>query len=236
MDFGFISGIYCGPPPTPEAIWASWNFDPVLLCALSGFGIAAWRDRAALAALAVLILVFVSPLCALSSALFSARVVHHILLTALAAPLLALWRPAKRPTPLAQPLLLATLIFWAWHVPLLYDAALGDKALYWVMELTLLGSATWFWRAVMAPGRSVVEVVSASILVFAQMGLLGALLTFAPAPVYASHALAPLSWGLSSLADQQLGGLLMWVPSAFPVALAASLAARRAWRADRVAE
>jgi putative membrane protein len=61
------------------------------------------------------------------------------------------------------------------------------------------------------------------------MGLLGALLTFAPGSLYTAHATAPLLWGFSPLADQQLGGLLMWVPAGLPFAAWGALLARRAW-------
>jgi len=46
------------------------------------------------------------------------------------------------------------------------------------------------------------------------MGLLGALITFAGAPLYAPHAVSTLAWGLTPLEDQQLAGLIMWAPAA----------------------
>ena len=48
------------------------------------------------------------------------------------------------------------------------------------------------------------------------MGLLGALIVFAPQPLYAVHFMSAAAWGLSPLADQQLAGLLMWVPAVLP--------------------
>jgi putative membrane protein len=58
-----------------------------------------------------------------------------------------------------------------------------------------------------------------------QMGLLGALLVFAPRPLYAEHLASTAGWGLSPLADQQLAGLLMWMPAMLPyVAVAIKLA------------
>lgn len=227
MQDGFLDGIYCGVPPVPEEILSRWNFDPVLLVGLLGLALVVRKEWAGLAAVAVLALVFVSPLCALSSALFSARVVHHVALTAVAAPLLAVWRPARGYGSPALPLLILTAVFWCWHLPALYDAALSNMGLYWAMQATLLGSAVWFWRVVFAPGQTLVQVIASGILLFAQMGLLGALLTFAPEPLYAAHAAAPFSWGFTPLGDQQLGGLIMWVPAAAPVALAAFMAARR---------
>ena len=83
---------YCGPGPAPDEWLARWNPDPVLLVVLAAvLGLVLWRtsgrERAAgVAAVAVLALIFVSPLCALSSALFAARTAHHVLLVAVAAP------------------------------------------------------------------------------------------------------------------------------------------------------
>ncbi|PYE85021.1 cytochrome c oxidase assembly protein [Pseudoroseicyclus aestuarii] len=224
-----MDGIYCGPPPDPAALWSSWNLDPVLLLALAGLTVLVRHRPAGLVAVAVLILAFVSPLCALSSALFSARVVHHVLLVAGAAPLLALAWPARGAPALALPFAVSTLILWAWHHPAAYDLALSNVAVYWAMQLTLLGSAVWFWRAVLAEGAAPVDRLVIVVASFAQMGMLGALLTFAPAPLYAAHAVAPLAWGLAPLQDQQLGGLIMWVPAGLPYAAAAILLARRGW-------
>ena len=222
------TGIYCGPAPEPGALWWQWNLDPLALGALALLAIFA-RDRNGAMAVGVLAIAFVSPLCALSSALFSARVVHHVLLVAVAAPLLARAWPARRSGQAGPAFAVSTAILWAWHAPAAYDLALGHVGVYWIMQLTLLGSAVWFWRAVFAPARSPVEALTLVVAGFAQMGMLGAILTFAPEPLYAAHAVAPLAWGLTPHADQQLAGLLMWVPAGLPYAVAGALVARRAW-------
>src|SRR5690606_17561398 len=109
---------------------------------------AAPRERwSFVAGMAVLAIAFVSPLCALTVALFSARVVHHVLLVAVAAPLLALAWPLGRErfAPLLTPLLLLhTAIFWLWHAPDAYTLALADTAIYWLMQASLLGTAILF--------------------------------------------------------------------------------------------
>jgi putative membrane protein len=224
-----VEGLYCGPPPVPGALWTDWNFDPYVLGALLLMLVALRRNRAGLAAVAVLAVAFVSPLCALSSALFSARVVHHVLLVAIAAPLLAWSMPARRPSGAGLAFAASTAMLWAWHLPAAYDLALAHMGAYWLMQLSLLGSAVWFWRAVFGAGRSPVEALALVVAGFAQMGMLGAILTFAPAPLYAAHATAPLAWGLMPLADQQLGGLLMWIPAGLPYALAGIAVARAGW-------
>jgi putative membrane protein len=205
-----------------------WNFDLFALALL--LLLAAWvgRSRPGAVGIVVLAIIFLSPLCALSSALFSARVVHHVLLVAIAAPLLALARPDRMAAGTGLPFLLATIMLWLWHIPAFYDAALGHKAVYWAMQASLFGSAFWFWRAVFAQpaGFAGLWILFAYI----AMGLLGALLTAAPDTLYATHAVGPELWGLSSLSDQQLGGLLMWVPAGLPYALWGTVIARRAWR------
>lgn len=223
---------YCGPGPAPAEWLARWNLDPVLIAALAvGLGLVLWRssgrERAAgVAAVGVLAVIFVSPLCALSSALFAARTVHHVLLVAVAAPLIAACLPRPRTGPLALATFAQAAVFWAWHAPAAYGWALSNDAAYWLMQLSLLGSAVWFWAAVRrasAPGA-----VAALLLAMVAMGLLGALLTFTGQPVYAPHLLTTGAWGLSPLEDQQAAGLIMWAPAA-AVYLAAALLVLGRW-------
>lgn len=227
---GDLTGLYCGPAPDPGVIWARWNLDPLLLAALAVLALMLARSRAGGAAVAVLVLAFVSPLCALSAALFSARVVHHLLLVAVAAPLIALAWPARVPRAITPVFLTATGALWIWHLPQAYDAAMANMGLYWVMQATLLGSATAFWRAILAPGQPAGQAGLAILGAYMQMGLLGALLTFAPDALYSIHQTAPLSWGFTPLTDQQLGGIIMWVPAGLPYAALGLLVARRGWR------
>lgn len=227
------SGPYCGPAPVPEVLFLRWNLDPAVLALLLILAIVSRRNEAGLAATAVLALAFVSPLCALSSALFSARVVHHVLLVAIAAPLLALAAPARRPAAAGLPFLLSTATLWLWHLPAAYDAALSSVPLYWLMQASLLAPAWAFWRAIftLPPGVGIGWVF----LAYLQMGMLGAILTLAPQALYNTHSSAPLLWGFTPLADQQLGGLIMWMPAGLAYAGWGVLLARRAWRAMGVA-
>ncbi len=177
----------------------------------------------------LLVLLFVSPFCALTSALFSARVVHHVLLTAVAAPLLVLALPASRCSVRGSVGLWAAvhaLIFWAWHSPSLYSAALSGDGVYWLMQLSLLGSAVALWIAIVR--ASAPAAVAALLATMVQMGLLGALITFAGTPLYAPHFATTLPWGLTPLEDQQLAGLVMWAPAA-GLYLAAALVIASRW-------
>jgi putative membrane protein len=203
---------YCGSPPLPSELLLRWNFDPWLLAVL-GLAVAAAckcevRKATMLPGIAILAVLFVSPICALSSALFSSRVVHHVAMTSLAAPLLAAsLRGRQGSLPLWS--LLHALVFWAWHAPPLYAAALGDPASYWLMQLSMLGSAVGMWRCVMSAAYPAAAAALAFTMV--HMGLLGAVLTFSSSPLYAWHLASASAWGLSALEDQQLAGLSMWV-------------------------
>lgn len=226
------TGAYCGPPPSPDELLQSWNFDPFALAVIVAVAVWARRARTGYLAVFVLVLAFLSPLCALSSALFSARVVHHVLLVAVAAPLIALTRPARGQISVGLPFLIATATLSLWHLPSAYDAALGHMALYWVMQASLFGTALAFWRSAFAlPDGAGAGWV---FLAYVAMGLLGAILTLAPDELYATHVMGPLLWGLEPLADQQLGGLIMWMPAGLVYAVWGGMLARRAWRATEV--
>ena len=97
------------------------------------------------------------------------------------------------------------------------------------MQLTLLGTAAGFWAALRrsAVPAGVAALLASTVL----MGLLGALITFARAPLYAPHFATTGPWGLSPLEDQQLAGLIMWVPSA-GLYLAAALFLGHRWLAE----
>lgn len=214
---------YCGPAAIPEDLWLRWNVDPLLLAALAVLALAVARGhsantRAGWGAIALLLLVFVSPLCALASALFSARVFHHVVLVAAVAPLLALAFPLRRlgSPPLAVLVAANAIILWLWHAPVPYDWGLSSVPAYWLMQGSLLGSAWLMWRAMLAPTAEPGPVLVALATTIGQMGLLGALIVFAPRPLYLVHLLTTAPWGLSPLTDQQLAGLLMWVPAMLP--------------------
>ena len=229
---------YCGAAPDPGDWLARWNLDPVLLAALAAVtlvwfaivGRAAPSQRKWFAgAFGLVLLLFVSPFCALTSALFSARVVHHVLLTAGVAPLLVLSIPKERleiPGSIALWTGVHALVFWAWHAPGLYALALSNDAIYWLMQLSLLASAVAFWAALRRSTEP--AAVAALLAMMVQMGLLGALITFAASPLYAPHFASTLPWGLEPLEDQQLAGLIMWAPSA-AIYLAAALVIASRW-------
>ena len=196
--------------------------------------VAAWRQGCFYAGWTIGALAVVSPLCPLSVSLFSARVAQHMLLASIVAPLVALGRPGAllaagiarltgRPAGTtgarlkSQPLTAAAVFaiaLWVWHAPGPYTATFESDAVYWLMHLTLFGAALWLWSALLdTPGERLGSFVAASALTTVQMGLLGAIITFAARPLYPPHEFTTFAWGLTPLEDQQLGGVVMWVPA-----------------------
>lgn len=236
-----FNGSYCGSPPALAEIASRWNFDPFLIAVLAGALVMAMRagNGKAAAGIGLLALAFVSPLCAASVALFSARSVHHLLLiVAGLAFALAVRQNGAESTNRSPMLSIApvtitmTVTLWAWHVPAVYEAALTNMLVYWFMQATILGTSFAFWLAVRQ--ASTVGAVAGLVGATVQMGFLGALLTFAAHPLYLMHALAAPGWGLSGLADQQLAGLIMWVGGMAPFAIGGAVTARRAWQRQNV--
>nr|WP_277924546.1 cytochrome c oxidase assembly protein [Sphingomonas sp. CROZ-RG-20F-R02-07] len=219
---------YCGSPPTVESLAGRWNLDPVLLAALVGIAfLYVWLKpshsrRAAWAfgiGWAITSLALISPLCALSVSLFTARVGQHMLLTLVAAPLVGLGLPAASRRMPGQELW-ATSAFaaalWVWHSPGPYDETFLSPLIYWMMHVTTLGAAILFWWTVLrAPADRLGLSIAVTLATGLQMALLGAVITWARVPLYWPHSVTPYEWGLTPLQDQQLGGALMWVPGGF---------------------
>jgi putative membrane protein len=217
-----------------------------------GTGVAGWQAACFAGGLAALAVALLPPLDALAHELFSAHMAQHMLLVLVAAPLLALGRPLlpllfalppasrRRVSPAAAALAsvtdrtgwpLAALalhagVLWLWHAPALYDAALASPAVHAVEHATLLATAVAFWAAIVASGlRRRIGHATAVLVVFAsalQSGGLGALITFAGSPLYGHHAAATAARGGDPLADQQLAGVLMWVPGGLVYVAAAT--------------
>jgi cytochrome c oxidase assembly factor CtaG len=129
------------------------------------------------------------------------------------------------------------LALWLWHAPALYEAALRSDAVHLLQHASFFGSAALFWWALIHGRYGKMGYGVAVFYVFAtalHSGVLGALLTFAPRLWYPIYAERTAVWGLSPLEDQQLAGLIMWVPSgALFVALALGLFAAWLGEAER---
>jgi len=171
-----------------------------------------------------------------------AHMLQHELLMAVAAPLMAMGAPlvaflwatparVRRPmlssvrsrpisaawAALTAPLtvfLLHAIALWVWHLPSLYDYALEHEGVHLLQHACFFGTAALFWWGIAHGRYGRVGQGAAVLYVFATAvhgGALGALLTFSPRVWYAPY-LARHSGALTPLEDQQLAGLLMWVP------------------------
>ena len=119
------------------------------------------------------------------------------------------------PAPLAV-FVLHALALWVWHLPALYQATLADDFVHALQHLSFfLTAALFFWALIHGRfgrtgyGAAVLYVFATSV----HSGVLGALLTFAPRLWYPIYQARTSRWGLSPLEDQQLAGLVMWVPA-----------------------
>lgn len=188
------------------------------------------------AAMAASFLALIWPLDALGEISFAAHMAQHMMLIAVAAPLFSLAEPAlpllaaipaswrrinsrlgalyKALRIVSRPRFAFALhgaIVWVWHAPLLFEWTLRWRWVHVIEHLAFLGSALLFWNAM----RHATRVGTAALWVLATMmhtGLLGALITFAPRPLYPSYADIEGAV-LSPMEDQQLAGLLMWIPA-----------------------
>jgi cytochrome c oxidase assembly factor CtaG/cytochrome c2 len=223
-----------------------------------GHGVSVHQAASFAAGIAALAIALLSPLDTMAEQLFAAHMVQHMVLIAIAPPLLVLgapvvafswgvprrlrmrvhrwWHRADAARAAASGIGAALLspwvvwlphavAIWAWHTPALYQRALENGTLHALEHLSFIGTALPLWWAVLEPRGVRREGYAAGILVLLatamHSGALGALLVFARTPWYPVQAAGAASWGLTALEDQQLAGLIMWIPGGF-IYLAAS--------------
>jgi putative membrane protein len=197
-----------------------------------GFFVGGWATLAA---------ALTSPLHWLGEHLFTFHMIEHEVVMAVSAPLLALSRPVsafvwalpRRGRHIAGTAmnnagmrgiwdwltngLNATLLhggaIWAWHLPWLFDASVTDVSLHRLQHLSFLMTALLFWWSMLwrcsrgvAAWHLFVTMIHTSVL--------GALIALAPRVLYIAQTAQARIWGLTPLEDQQLAGMLMWVPAA----------------------
>jgi len=181
-----------------------------------------------------------SPIDAWAERSFAVHMIQHELLMVVAAPLIVLGRPLEAWTWALSGLMrrffaaaakttvlrtigyvttlslgawvLHALAIWLWHLPIFFRAALLNPVMHILQHGCFFGSALAYWWTVVAGrarnprGASIASLFTTML----HTSALGALLTFAPSPWYVADGAR--AFGLSALEDQQLGGLIMWVP------------------------
>jgi putative membrane protein len=119
---------------------------------------------------------------------------------------------------------LQAIALWTWHLPGPYQATLTSDLMHSLQHASFVLAALLFWwtilggsRGELARGRAILYLFVTAL----ETGALGALLTFAPSLWYPAYAATTGPWGLTPLEDQQLGGLIMWIPGSLAYLVAA---------------
>ena len=203
------------------------------------------RDRTAFwCGWTVLVVAILPPLDALAIELFSVHMVQHELMMLVGAPLVIAGRPlstllwglpdawrrtagdvlqcraaARMWRALTTPAVawaVHGLVIWIWHIPALYDAAVGSESVHALQHAMFVSSAGFFWWGLLYGRYGRAGYGAAVFYVFTPVvhtGLLGAALTFIGVPLYPAYLLPAAMRGIDPLEDQQLAGLLMWIPA-----------------------
>jgi putative membrane protein len=200
----------------------------------------------------------VSPLHWLGEHLFTFHMIEHEIVMALSAPLMVAARPvaallwglpqrmrrgfgrAMR-TDVARTVwnfvsggavatFLHALAIWAWHAPVLFDAAVENVALHRLQHVSFFLTAVLFWWSVLWRSERGVAAWHLFITML-HTGVLGALMALAPRVLYVMQTRTAQDWGLTPLEDQQLAGLMMWVPAG-TIYVGAALAMAARWIAS----
>src|SRR5215213_6680801 len=127
--------------------------------------------------------------------------------------------------------LIHAVLLWGWHVPFLFQATLRSEWAHGFQHASFFGSALLFWWAVLHGRERALGYGAAVLYMFTtalHSSLLGALLTFSSTVWYPVYNGTTPSWGLTALEDQQLGGLIMWIPAGI-VYIIAGLALFAKW-------
>ena len=200
----------------------------------------------------------VSPLHWLGERLFTFHMIEHEIVMAVAAPLFVLARPAgtliwalpgpariaigrafnhgtvaalwQAATGPRNATVLHGLAIWLWHVPAFFDATIADVTMHRLQHLSFLLTALLFWWSVLRRSRAGTAVWHLFV-TMVHTGLLGALMALAPRVLYRMQTAQAPAWGLTPLEDQQLAGLVMWIP-AETVYAGAALAMAAIWIRD----
>jgi putative membrane protein len=238
-----------------SALLYAWGVAALWRKAGVGRGIRAAAAARFAAGWAVLAIALLSPLDPAAAGSFGLHMVQHELLMVVAAPLLVLGRPreawawalprsVKRAlaaftrlpglgttwrwiTEPAGSWVLHAAALWTWHLPSFFDAALASQGVHALQHASFFGSALAFWWAVLGRGARQPDAACVASLFTTMLhtSLLGALLALAPTPWY---AVDPAWLGLTALEDQQLGGMVMWLPGGLAY-LVAGLAIVARW-------
>ena len=221
-------------------------------------GVRVWQMICFWTGFAALAIALISPLHPLGEVLFSAHMAQHEVLMLVAAPLLVMGKPlvaqlwglpmswrrglgqwSKRSsvqgvwTSITSPWaawVIHAVALWIWHVPSLFQATLTSDLVHTAQHFSFFGSALLFWWSLFyahgakSYGAGVLYLFTTAV----HTSILGALLTFSKTIWYPTYTPLTVAWGWTPLEDQQIGGLIMWVPGGM-VYLCAAMVLFAAW-------
>ncbi len=246
-DSGFFAAAWDWKPSVIAGCLVLLAAYAVLVRPRSFTRVAAW-----ITAVVLLFLALASPLDVLADRyLFCLHMAKHILFVLVVPALLLIGIPPEACPPLLRRVAIPPVVSWLagmgamamWHIPVFFNAALASEPLHIAEHLSLLAGGTLFWWPIFAPFRELrlSPVPQAAAYLFTSClacTSIGIVITFAPAVLYPAYThpadvygiLATIrnQWGISPALDQQIGGLLMWVPCCL-VYLAATLAMFARW-------
>lgn len=242
--FGFTWSIHPSIPLGIAALLAAYAVAVGPLRRRYGWGAPVpWEQPIAFATgCGVLFVALTGPIHDLSdSYLFTVHMVQHLIITLLVPPLLLVGTPAwlVRAAPswvqaavralgsAPAAFLLFNGMLAVWHLPALYNATLLRADTHVLEHLLFIATAVIGWWPILAPAHEyrapmVVQMIYLLLVPF-PMKVIGILITLSDRVLYPAYAIAPRVWGLDPLIDQQIGGMIMWVPAGFVfwIALAA---------------
>lgn len=198
-------------------------------------GVVTGGERAAfVSGLVVMFLALNGPLHDLSDYyLFSAHMVQHLVLTLAVPPLLITGTPgwmlrpalgvrvvaaaARGVTGAKAAFVIFNVVVAAWHLPALYNTAMAHHPVHIAQHLMFLVSATLMWWPLLSPLPELPRLAYPAQMLYAflmsiPMSIVAIYVALADHVLYPAYSAAPRLWGLTPLGDQQLGGLIMWVP------------------------
>ncbi|MBA1279019.1 cytochrome c oxidase assembly protein [Stutzerimonas stutzeri] len=177
-----------------------------------------WRPLALMLGLATLVAVWLGPLPAMADRMFVGHMLMHVMVVAVAAPLLAIGLAggrldiSSRVPALFSPILASVIelfVVWAWHMPALHHAARTSQAAQVLEQGSYLLVGLLVWLAAFGGARHhrALAGIAGLLLTSMHMTLLGVLLTMSSRPLFEHSGLS----SLTPLEDQQIGGVIMLV-------------------------
>ncbi len=165
--------------------------------------------------------------------LFSAHMVQHLLLSLAVPPLLLAGTPGWMLRPFLSRPRLAAVARWvtrpvncfvifnvviaAWHLPPLYNTAMEYHPVHIVQHLTFMTASVLMWWPLLSPLPELPRLAYPGQMLYCflmviPMSIVSIYIAMADHVLYPAYAVAPRVWGLSPMSDQQIGGLIMWIP------------------------